>query len=222
MDTHGLKFYPTKRQFSAGMVQTDFWMTPFYLDSLLEFDQRLKAIYADLKQRGILDNTLIVIFSDHAQKWKTHLRVPLLIRTPHVNKSGRFNTNVQLLDIAPTIVEWLGASPPDWMQGESLLNPPGIAPDRMLVVSGFDAEVSSTGNGQGWQRAETTGRPFSERNEFRVIHCNASAEALFPELKLIFTPLPANPTPHHCNSGTTVQRIQDAQARLNALLQHSD
>jgi hypothetical protein len=222
MDTHGLKFYPSKRQFSAGMVQTDFWMTPFYLDSLLEFDQRLSAIYADLKQRGILDKTLIVIFSDHAQKWKTHLRVPLLIRTPNASKTGRFSTNVQLLDIAPTIVEWLGATPPDWMQGESLLNPPGIAPDRMLVVSGFDAEVSSTGNGQGWQRAETTGRPFSERNEFRVIHCNASAKALFPELALVFTTLPDNPTASDCDRGAEMQRIQSAKAKLNALLQNTD
>ena len=222
MDTHGLKFYPSKRQFSAGMVQTDFWMTPFYLDSLLEFDQRLSAIFADLKQREILDKTLIVIFSDHAQKWKTHLRVPLLMRTPNASKTGRFSTNVQLLDIAPTIVEWLGAVPPDWMQGESLLNPPGIAPDRMLVVSGFDAEVSSTGNGQGWQRAETTGRPFSERNEFRVIHCNDSAKALFPELTLVFTTLPDNPTASDCDRGAEKQRIQSAKVKLNALLQNSD
>jgi arylsulfatase A-like enzyme len=222
MDTHGLKFYPSKRQFSAGMVQTDFWMTPFYLDSLLEFDQRLSAIYANLKRRQILDKTLIVIFSDHAQKWKTHLRVPLLIRTPHASKTGRFSTNVQLLDIAPTIVEWLGATPPNWMQGESLLNPPDIATDRMLVVSGFDAEVSSTGNGQGWQRAETTGRPFSERNEFRIIHCNASAEALFPELALVFTTLPGNPTANDCDRGAEKQRIQNAQVKLNALLQNTD
>jgi membrane-anchored protein YejM (alkaline phosphatase superfamily) len=222
MDTHGLKFYPSKRQFSAGMVQTDFWMTPFYLDSLLEFDQRLSAIYANLKRRQILDKTLIVIFSDHAQKWKTHLRVPLLIRTPHASKTGRFSTNVQLLDIAPTIVEWLGATPPNWMQGESLLNPPDIATDRMLVVSGFDAEVSSTGNGQGWQRAETTGRPFSERNEFRIIHCNASAEALFPELALVFTTLPGNPTANDCDRGAEKQRIQNAQVKLNALLENTD
>ena len=222
MDTHGLKFYPSKRQFSAGMVQTDFWMTPFYLDSLLEFDQRLSAIYANLKRRQILDETLIVVFSDHAQQWKTDLRVPLLIRTPLATDTGRFSANVQLLDIAPTIIESLGATPPDWMQGKSLLSPPAIAPDRMLVVSGFDSEISSTGNGEGWQRAETTGRPFTERNEFRIIHCNASAEALFPELELVFTPLPANPTPNHCNNATAAQRIQDAQARLNALLQHSN
>jgi arylsulfatase A-like enzyme len=204
------------------MVQTDFWMTPFYLDSLLEFDQRLSAIYANLKRRQILDETLIVVFSDHAQQWKTDLRVPLLIRTPLATDTGRFSANVQLLDIAPTIIESLGATPPDWMQGKSLLSPPAIAPDRMLVVSGFDSEISSTGNGEGWQRAETTGRPFTERNEFRIIHCNASAEALFPELELVFTPLPANPTPNHCNNATAAQRIQDAQARLNALLQHSN
>jgi len=102
------------------------------------------------------------------------------------------------------------------------LHPAAIAPDRMLVVSGFDAAISSSKDGAGWQRAETTGRPFRERNEFRMIHCNASAEALFPELELVFTPLPANPTPSRCNSGTPAQRLQDAQARLNALLQHSD
>jgi hypothetical protein len=108
------------------------------------------------------------------------------------------------------------------MQGESLLDPPDIASDRMLVVSGFDAEVSSTGNGQGWQRAETTGRPFSERNEFRIIHCNASAEALFPELALVFTTLPGNPTANDCDRGAEKQRIQNAQVKLNALLQNTD
>lgn len=222
MNTHGLKFYPSKRHFSAGIAQTDFWMTPFYLDSLAEFDHRIGTIYADLKEREILDETLLVVFSDHAQKWKTYLRVPLLIRTPRASKTGRFDTNVQLLDIAPTIVEWLGAIPPDWMQGKSLLNPDAIAPDRMLVATGFDAEVSSTGDGQGWQRAETTGRPFSERNEFRVIHCNASAKALFPELALVFTPLPNNPTASDCDRGAATQRIQDAKDQLNALLQSTD
>ena len=222
MDTHGLKFYPSKRQFSTGMVQTDAWMTPFYLDSLLEFDQRLSVIYADLKQRGILDKTLIVIFSDHAQKWKTHLRVPLLIRTPHVSRTGRFSTNVQLLDIAPTIVDGLGAIPPDWMQGESLLNPRAIAKDRMLVVSGFDSEISAADDDQGWQRAETSGRPFNERNEFRLIHCNSSAEALFPDLDLIFKPLPANPTGSDCGDVAATQRAQDAKAQLNAVLQNTN
>jgi arylsulfatase A-like enzyme len=222
MDTHGLKFYPSKRQFSTGMVQTDAWMTPFYLDSLLEFDQRLSAIYADLKQREILDETLVVIFSDHAQQWKTYLRVPLLIRMPHANKTGRFSTNVQLLDIAPTIVDGLGAIPPDWMQGESLLNPRAIAKDRMLVVSGFDSEISAADDDQGWQRAETSGRPFNERNEFRLIHCNSSAEALFPDLDLIFKPLPANPTGSDCGDVAATQRVQDAKAQLNAVLQNTN
>ena len=222
MDTHGLKFFPSKRQFSTGMVQTDAWMTPFYLDSLLEFDQRLNAIYADLKQREILDETLVVIFSDHAQQWKTYLRVPLLIRMPHANKTGRFSTNVQLLDIAPTIVDGLGAIPPDWMQGESLLNPRAIAKDRMLVVSGFDSEISAADDDQGWQRAETSGRPFNERNEFRLIHCNSSAEALFPDLDLIFKPLPANPTGSDCGDVAATQRVQDAKAQLNAVLQNTN
>ena len=168
------------------MVQNDYWMTPFYLDSVAEFDRRLATLFAQLKERNILDSTLIVIFSDHPQKWKTALKVPLLMRFPDASRTGVIANNVQLLDLAPTIIDWLGGTPPEWMQGMSLLEAAQIPADRMLVATGFDSEVRSTGDGRGWQRAEVDGRPFRERNEFRVIHCGASTEILFPNVEIRF------------------------------------
>ena len=199
MDTHGLKFFPSVRRFSAGMVQNEYWMTPFYLDSVAEFDRRLEALFAHLQERELLESTLVAIFSDHPQKWKTYLKVPLLLRFPNTSMTGKVANNVQLLDLAPTIIDWLGGAPPPWMQGMSLLKPDDIPDDRMLIATGFDAEVRSTGDGRGWQRAETDDKPFRERNEFRIIHCSETAKTTFPDLKLRFKPLPLNKSSERCN-----------------------
>lgn len=218
MDTHGLKFYPSVRNFSAGMVQNDYWMTPFYLDSVAEFDRRLATLFAQLDERGILDSTLIVIFSDHPQKWKTALRVPLLMRFPDASQTGVVSKNVQLLDLAPTIIDWLGGTAPEWMQGMSLLEAEQIPADRMLVATGFDSEVRSTGDGRGWQRAEVDGRPFRERNEFRVIHCGASTEILFPNVEIRFEPMPSNPSSEVCNTFSPAERTEKALRTLKQTL----
>ena len=116
MDTHGLKFFPSVRNFSADMVQNEYCMTPFYLDSVAEFDRRLAELFAHLADVDVLDSMLVIIFSDHPQKWKTDLRVPLLIRFPDATMTGDYRHNVQLLDLAPTIIDWLGGTPPEWMQ----------------------------------------------------------------------------------------------------------
>ena len=218
MDTHGLKFYPSVRNFSAGMVQNDYWMTPFYLDSVAEFDRRLATLFAELGERGILDSTLVVIFSDHPQKWKTALRVPLLVRFPEASRTDLVSKNVQLLDLAPTIVDWLGGKPPEWMQGMSLLEAEQIPADRMLVATGFDSEVRSTGDGRGWQRAEVDGSPFRERNEFRIIHCGASTEIMFPDAEIHFEPMPSNPSSEVCNTYSPAERAEKALHKLEQML----
>lgn len=122
--------------------------------------------------------------------------------------------NVQLLDLAPTIVDWLGGKPPEWMQGMTLLEPDRIPADRMLVAAGFDSEVRSTGDGRGWQRAELDGRPFRERNEFRVIHCGASTEILFPDPEIKFEPMPSNPSSDSCNVYSPAERAKEALRAL--------
>jgi len=218
MDTHGLKFFPSVRNFSADMVQNEYWMTPFYLDSVAEFDRRLAELFAHLADVDVLDSMLVIIFSDHPQKWKTDLRVPLLIRFPDATMTGDYRHNVQLLDLAPTIIDWLGGTPPEWMQGMSLLEVDAISEDRMFITTGFNAEVRSTGDGLGWQRAETEGRPFHERNEFRIIHCSETAKTTFPELAIRFKPLPQNPSPDGCNRYSPQLRTELAIETLQQAL----
>ena len=140
------------------------------------------------------------------------------MRFPDASRTGMINQNVQLLDLAPTIVDWLGGKPPEWMQGDSLLEPEQIPADRMLVATGFDSEVRSTGDGRGWQRAEVDGRPFRERNEFRVIHCGASTEILFPDAVVKFEPMPSNPSSEVCNAYSPEERAEKALRTLEQAL----
>ena len=121
MGTHGEYFFPRKRQFSVGIEQTELWMDAFYDDAVLNFDGYVQEIFGELKRMGVYENTLIFITSDHGMKWTAQNRVPLLVKFPHGQYRGAESQNVQRLDIAPTILDFLGIDVPSWMNGTSLL-----------------------------------------------------------------------------------------------------
>ena len=78
------------------------------------------------------DDILIVISSDHSRQRQTFQRVPLMILLPRAEYTGVVDVNVQLLDVAPTILSYLGQPIPDWMEGESLLSHESISAERPL------------------------------------------------------------------------------------------
>ena len=67
---------------------------------------------------------MIIIHTDHAQRYRTDQRVPLIFRFPGGKPSGRISENAQNLDIAPTILDYLHVKTPDWMKGRSLISSP--------------------------------------------------------------------------------------------------
>jgi arylsulfatase A-like enzyme len=96
-------------------------------DNLSFDDQNVQRIMDALRADGVLDNTIVVVTSDHGDglprvKRAIHasgLRVPLLVRLP----GGRRATDprlVSFVDLAPTILSWAGVPTPSWMQGHSL------------------------------------------------------------------------------------------------------
>jgi len=134
LGTHGQRFHPELRHFSVGSEQTDPWMTDFYDDSILQFDVYVAEVLQILKDLGDYENTLIIINSDHGSRWTIDRRLPLLIRFPHQEHRGRITWNTQRVDIAPTIVDYLGGEVPAWMAGQSLIGP---EPDRQRPIFSF-------------------------------------------------------------------------------------
>jgi arylsulfatase A-like enzyme len=99
-----------------------------------EVDHHLGRIFDWLKQTGQWDETLIVVTSDHGEMLGDHFmwgketiydpcfHVPLIIRDPR-NKAAAgtvVHDFVESIDIAPTILEWVGGTPPTAFDGRSL------------------------------------------------------------------------------------------------------
>jgi arylsulfatase A-like enzyme len=93
-----------------------------YDAAIHEADEGLGRVLAALEEQDLLEQTLVVVTSDHGQEflehgrlahagqpWEVLLRVPLLVRYPGGAHGGaRFSEPVSLLDIYPTITELMG------------------------------------------------------------------------------------------------------------------
>lgn len=93
-----------------------------YDEEILFFDRRLDAFLGELRERGVLDRTALVLLSDHGEElfdhrhfghcrdmaYETLLRTPLVIRLPGGAPSGRWPGPVDNLDVVPTLLDYLG------------------------------------------------------------------------------------------------------------------
>ncbi len=120
-----------------------------YDAEILEFDRQLGRVVGALQARGFDDqNTLLVVLADHGEEFDDHggmlhshtlydelIRVPLVIRGKGV-AAGRIDSQVQLVDLSPTILDWLGFSAPK-RHGESfaawLRQPPRLEAHRPAI-----------------------------------------------------------------------------------------
>ena len=98
-------------------------------------DAQFGRIVEKLKQTGEYDNTIIIFTSDHGELLGDHgliykgcrffeslVHVPLIISWPAKGIHGKLSTAlVELVDLAPTILEAAGIEIPYNMQGKSLL-----------------------------------------------------------------------------------------------------
>jgi tetratricopeptide (TPR) repeat protein len=99
-------------------------------------DEQVGALCDTLRQHNVFANSLIVLTSDHGEGLgehgeKTHgyfvyqstLWVPLIVHWPTggANFPARIDEPAALMDVAPTIVQFAGITPPPEFQGRSLL-----------------------------------------------------------------------------------------------------
>ncbi len=96
-------------------------------------DHVFGKLYDLLDQLQLKEKTIVVLTGDHGEglgdhKEQTHSifiynatqHVPLLIRLPEI-KPERIKGVVSLVDIVPTVLEWLGVQPDPNIQGRSLI-----------------------------------------------------------------------------------------------------
>lgn len=122
-DTDGMKVTDADREH----VQAHYDGSIRYADLLLgEF-------LARAEDEGQLENTVIILLSDHGEDLLDHgymnhrtglydtcIRVPTIVSGPGFTQNTRASTPVDALDIAPTILAIAGATPPAGLRGRDL------------------------------------------------------------------------------------------------------
>jgi arylsulfatase A-like enzyme len=121
MDTHGPEFASEQYVFSTGPSSKK-WDVNNYLDATLTFDGNAQKIYNHLARTGKLDDTILVIYTDHGFTYTINERIPVVIHFPHDEFSRHVKNNVQVIDIPVTLLGYLDLPQPEWMSGTSLLH----------------------------------------------------------------------------------------------------
>jgi len=133
-----------------------------YLVEVEHFDSMVARAIAAVEARGELDNTIVVITSDHgmpfprakASLYDAGSHVPLAIRWPQgIRKSGRAVTSfVNLSDLAPTFLEAAGLEPPSEMTGRSLMDTFGrkLALERDAAFIAMERHDGCRKGGKGY------------------------------------------------------------------------
>ncbi|MFT5502497.1 MAG: choline-sulfatase [Gammaproteobacteria bacterium] len=100
-----------------------------YYSMIHYFDDKLKQVNDALELAELADNTAIFVVSDHGEMlgerglwtkdcfFEGAMRIPFIAKLPGVQGGRRINSNVSLLDLAPTLLELAG------VKNEAIVSP---------------------------------------------------------------------------------------------------
>jgi len=141
----GSRMTPSDLEHVIALYDGEIAFTDSYIEKLLDL----------LRAYGIYDDALIVLTADHGEEFLEHGRtghmknlfqesiaVPLIIKFPSQRWSGkRFSAPVSIVDIVPTMLDYLGQPPHPEFDGQSLL--PIIQEDAIQEERALFADLSN-------------------------------------------------------------------------------
>jgi len=143
----------------------------FYREGVSNVDQIFKNLIDILKEKGIYDNTNIVVISDHGEHlfqrgmglthgvtlYDMDIMVPLIIKLVN-EKTHVSNKVVRTIDVFPTILDVLKLKTSDNLEGESLF-PLNELKDREALTEAVAGDRKSIRDGQ-WKYIWTGTNPM--------------------------------------------------------------
>jgi serralysin len=133
-----------------------------YFASISFADAMLGRTLDALEANGQLDNTAILLWTDHGYHlgdkdnwhkftlWEEAARAPFVLALPGSDDDGqRVSQPVELVDIMPTILELFGITAPDGLSGRSLLpfiEDPTLTDDGVAITTMFGSASLRSGD----------------------------------------------------------------------------
>jgi len=123
-----------------------------YYDAVTQVDYRAGEIIAQLKEDGLWEDTIVIVWADHGvgmprgkhTAWEQGTHVPLIVRYPKkyqhlapAKPGSVLDDLVCLMDMGPSVLKLAGIETPDYMHGRALLCK-SDAKKRDCVVSNRD------------------------------------------------------------------------------------
>ena len=111
-------------------------------------DEHIGRLLSVVDSSPLRENTVVIYLSDHGEMagqhgiwqkqcfYESSVRVPLIVRGPHLDSGARAKENVSLVDILPTLLDLAGTSIPAGLRGRSLLPllRGGAIPEQVVVA----------------------------------------------------------------------------------------
>lgn len=162
-----------------------------YDNGILQADFFIAQIFEQLEQKGILQNSIVYISSDHGEGfgehgqyghtrflYEEHTKIPLFIYDPLGNQylNTEYATHI---DIAPTILDSLGIENTIEMKGLSLLNPTPenrITQHQATIANGWKLNLIKRGDlifKHFWE-----GSSYAERNQELLFETSSDPQEL--------------------------------------------
>jgi arylsulfatase A-like enzyme len=105
-----------------------------YDETICSADYELGKFLSFLKEKGLFNNSIVIFSADHGEMfergflghggpylYQSLAHIPLVVHLPGQTQGQRIGADVSHIDVAPTILDLLGVTPPKWMDGRSFL-----------------------------------------------------------------------------------------------------
>lgn len=193
MSTHCCRQNPRSRAFGPadfpGSGERQAALAANRLNAIRDMDSLIERIYRFLEDRGLLEETILVLYSDHSYQWDSVRRVPLMLRFPEGANAGARSENVLLSMVPALLTEPLGIDRPAWMRPGPGSEPAGsgedgAAAEPLFGLSSFDYRRYAIGAG-GLSKMTDPGPPNWGIRELSMIVCSRWYKASLPERRVV-------------------------------------
>lgn len=162
------------------------WIRAQYEGEVRWTDDHVGRLFAALRERGLWDDTLVIVTADHGEEFFDHgekghkknlhvetVRVPLIVKYPEQREGVKDARLASLVDVLPTVLDVAGIGAEFPVQGHSLRARP--IPERAIFFDLLATRYTRQATGgvaertQRWRAAQRADHKLIQRGEWDAV-----------------------------------------------------